>query len=109
MKPLSYCLHTAGYRVAPLWERGLKPFHRHRTGHNPSVAPLWERGLKPLEDNEQIQQWCRSLMGAWIETANLSESSSVIAVAPLWERGLNHSVDKADGKVIVSLSAKSEL
>ena len=48
-------------------------------------------------------------MGAWIETEFASKCIDINRVAPLWERGLNHSVDKADGKVIVSLSAKSEL
>ena len=52
------------------------------------VAPLWERGLKHCL---------------------LEQGILLRLVAPLWERGLNHSVDKADGKVIVSLSAKSEL
>ena len=54
--------------VAPVWVRGLKhteaPENLQRL-----VAPVWVRGLKHGRPTLHETRFCRTRMGAWIETS----------------------------------------
>ena len=55
--------------VAPSRVRGLKHSHALERANNQSVAPSRVRGLKRVNRGRCNGRICRTLTGAWIETA----------------------------------------
>ena len=53
--------------VAPVWVRGLK-LDTEEWRNELTVAPVWVRGLKRCKTCRKQSAWCRTRMGAWIET-----------------------------------------
>ena len=79
--------------VAPFWGRGLKRLqsqaHPLRSVRRSLLGAWIETADEAVEDAEESG---RSLLGAWIETELTGDSTKTIRVAHFWGRGLKRTI-----------------